>query len=112
MPGLHFRGGWRGSNYLVSLGSKRMIILRDDQFYRYHAQKPIITDILVISNGLSFKPQRIVQELMPSVVILDSSMKGSRAGQWMKTLRKEGIRCHSVIENGAYVAHALPDNYR
>jgi len=110
--GLQCRTGWRGKNCLVSSGARRMVILRDDFFYRYHSGERLEADLLVITGSLSIQPDVIAKEINPSLIILDSSVRISEARHWQKAFEKIGYHCFSVSENGAYISHSVPDYHR
>jgi competence protein ComEC len=101
--GLFCRMGWRGKNCMVSAKNRRMVILRDDQFYSYHSVNPLAVDMLVVTGSLSVKPYRMYKEILPEILILDSSVKRYQAEQWKQAGERLGIFCYPVTEKGAFI---------
>jgi competence protein ComEC len=102
VPGLYCRPSWRGSNILITFNEKRMILLRDDRFYRFHSKQPLQADFVVITGDLSVHADRIAREIQSNKVIIDGSVKKSRIKQWKEDCKKNGLACYVIPEQGAF----------
>jgi competence protein ComEC len=70
VPGFYCCPNWRGSNMLISFNEKRMVLLRDDRFYKFHSRQPLLADIVLISGDLSVHPEKIRNEIKSKMVII------------------------------------------
>ncbi len=102
MPDLYFRRQWRGDNILVSFHEQRMVLLRDDRFYKFTSKNSLQADFLIISGKLSLDPERVAREIKTKMVILDGSVKSYKAAEWKKECKKRGIACFVIPEQGAF----------
>jgi hypothetical protein len=103
IPGLYCRPSWRGSNILITFNEQRMILLRDNRFYRFHSKQPLQADYILITGGLSVRPEQIVEEIKFKMLIMDGSVIKSRLKQWKLACEKGGFACHVIPEQGAFV---------
>ncbi len=39
VPGFYCRTGWRGNNILFTFNEKRLVMLRDDRFYKFRSRQ-------------------------------------------------------------------------
>jgi hypothetical protein len=102
LPGLYCRPHWRGNNILVTFNEKRIILLRDDRFYKFTSTQSLQADLLVITGNLSLLPGRITREIKPKMMILDGSVKKYKVKEWKKECEKTGISCYVIPEQGAF----------
>jgi competence protein ComEC len=101
-PGLYCRSSWRGNNMLITFNEKRMILLRDDRFYRFHARQPLKADFVLINKDLSVHADRIAAEIQSNRVVIDGSVKKSRIKQWKLECKKNGLACYVIPEQGPF----------
>jgi hypothetical protein len=102
IPGLYCRPSWRGSNILITFNDLRLVLLRDDRFYRFHSNQPLRADFIMISDGLSVHPDRITKEIQSKMLVIDGSVKKSRIKQWKKECEKNGLACYVIREQGTF----------
>ena len=102
IPGLYCRPSWRGSNILITYNDLRLVLLRDDRFYRFHSNQPLRTDYIMIAGGLSVHPDKIIKEIKSRMVIIDGSVKKSRIKQWKRECEKNGLACYVIPEQGTF----------
>lgn len=112
IPGFYCRPAWRGSNMLITFNAHRLVLLRDDRFYKFHSGLPVQADIIVISRGISVHPDRIAQEIQAKMVIIDGSVKRSGIKQWKMEYEKIGVACHVISEEGAFRITQEPGTLR
>jgi competence protein ComEC len=103
IQGLYCRPSWRGNNLLISFNEKRLVLLRDDRFYRFHSKQPLQADCILISGGLSVRPEIIAREISSKMVVVDGSVKKNRIKQWKLECEKTGLACHVIPEQGAFL---------
>ncbi len=107
IPGLYCRPSWRGNNILITFNDLRLVLLRDNRFYRFHSNQPLLADFIMITGGLSVHPDRISKEIQSKMVIIDGSVKKSRITQWKNECEKSGLACYVITEQGAF---RMPQN--
>jgi hypothetical protein len=112
IPGFYCRPTWRGGNILVTFDAHRVVLLRDERFYKFHSRQPIEADIIVITRGISVHPDKIVQEIQTKMVIIDGSVKRSGTKQWKKECEKIGLACHVISEQGSFRITREPPTIR
>jgi len=105
MPGLFWKSGWRGENVLISFGEKRIIILRDDRFFDYLSAHPLRIDMVIVTGRVRTDMYRLIKEIKPGMIILDSSVGWTQAGNWIRQIEETGLKYHAVIQHGAYVSY-------
>jgi competence protein ComEC len=102
IPGLYCRPSWRGNNILITFNDLRLALLRDDRFYSFRSNQPLLADFIMITGGLSVHPDRITKEIQSKMVVIDGSVKKSRIKQWKKECEKIGLACYVIPEQGAF----------
>jgi len=107
IPGLYCRPSWRGNNVLITFNEKRLILLRDNRFYRFHSMQPLQSDLILITNDLSVNPERIAQEIQFKMIIISGSVKKSRIKQWKRECEKSNLAFYVIPEQGAF---RMPQN--
>jgi competence protein ComEC len=102
-PGLYFREESKGGNIQIGFNHKKILLLRDNGVKKYSVDSALQVDCLIISNGMKLPPDRILQDIQPSLVILDSSMPVRQQKKWISALAKKGIHCHCVSGQGYFL---------
>jgi competence protein ComEC len=70
VPGFYCRSSWRGDNMLISFNEQRIVLLRDDRFYKFHSRQPLPADVVVIAGDLAVDPEKITNEIQSRLVII------------------------------------------
>jgi competence protein ComEC len=70
VPGFYCRPSWRGGNMLISFNEQRLVMLRDNRFYKFHSMQPLPADIVVITGGLSVHSEKIANEIQSKMMII------------------------------------------
>jgi hypothetical protein len=106
IPGLYCQPLWRGNNILITFNEKRVVLLRDDRFYKFRSRKPLQADFVVITNGISVHPEKIAGEIESGLIIIDGSVTRSKRNEWKLECEKIGLACYVISEQGAF---QIPD---
>jgi competence protein ComEC len=109
IPGLYCRPSWRGDNILITLNEHRVVLLRDDRFYRFHAKRPLQAGFIVVTQGLSVRPESIIKEIQFNMLIVDGSVQKFRIQQWKRECEKHGLACYVIPEQGSF---RIPDEHK
>ncbi len=102
VPGFYCRPGWRGNNILFTFNGQRLVLLRDDRFYKFRSGRPMQADYIIITGSLSVRPERIAREIKSSMVILDGSVRKPNRNKWKKEYGKIAPECYVIPEQGAF----------
>jgi competence protein ComEC len=102
VPGLFCRTGWRGNNILFTFNGQRLVLLRDDRFYKYRSGRPMQVDYIIITGSLSVRPEGIAREIQSNMVILDGSIRKPNRNKWKKGYGKIAPRYYVIPEQGAF----------
>jgi len=86
---------------LITFNEKRLVLLRDDRFYKFHSKQPLWADFIVVTGGLSVHPDRIIKEIQSNMVIIDGSVNKSRIKHWKRECEENGLACYVIREHGA-----------
>lgn len=86
---------------LFIFGHKRLYVLRHN--VTSDAGAPASVDVLVIGRGCRSHLDEVLAVLYPREVVLDASLTYYYRQRWIDECRSEGIACHDIRQQGAYV---------
>jgi competence protein ComEC len=92
-----------GHNLLFEFEGRRFAFLCDDILFDYHAHFPLKVDYLIISDKIIPDLERLNELFIADSIILDSTVKGNRVNQWMKSCEEKGISCWDIDKKGAFI---------
>jgi len=93
----------QGIKYPFIFFEGKTIVIIDNQWKNRQPGKIISCDLAVFSGKKNINPEKLRSQIGFRQVIIDSSVPFYRAEQLMKIFRKEGVPCHSVRQEGAFV---------
>lgn len=94
-------GAWINYPFIYFRGKRLAII--DNQWKSGQPSEPVACDLVVISGNPRINPEELKTQFEIKKVIIDSSVPFYRAGQLTQIFQNEGIPCHSVRHEGAFV---------
>jgi competence protein ComEC len=94
-------GIWLNYPFIYFRG-KRMAII-DNQWNNSDVEEIIACDLVIISGNPRVNPDELKKQLSIKQIIIDSSVPTYKSAQLMQIYQKEGIPCHSVKQEGAFV---------
>jgi competence protein ComEC len=98
---LSFPGAWINYPFIFFRGIKMVII--DSKWKTCQTGEIIACDLVIFSGNPRIRPEDLKTQVKVKKVIIDSSVPFYRADQLIQIFQKEGIPCHSVRQDGAFV---------
>jgi competence protein ComEC len=90
----------------------RGFIIHQNQVYKVLGDEAIdrrgpalAVDCLVVTAGAPGLPDVALQRYRPRQIVLDASVSGHRAQQWMRAARERRLPLHCVRQEGAFLVH-------
>ncbi|NLO69455.1 MAG: ComEC/Rec2 family competence protein [Porphyromonadaceae bacterium] len=82
---------------------KRIMILEDDLLRNKHSKTPLEVDYLILSNRMKPRMDRILENVIPKLVIIDKSISPWYTNNVIDICRENEIPYYSIAESGAFV---------
>jgi hypothetical protein len=101
IPGITVCGPWLGNNVLIELDGLKILVLRDDTFFRHTTRRSFHTDYLTVSGNV-FPNTDLSDFLETTMIIIDSSVPFQHAIQWKHYCSRKQIACWHVSQQGAF----------
>jgi len=96
-----FQGTWIDYPFIYFRG--KSIVMIDGNWKTGHPAEIIACDLAIFSGNPKISPEEIKTQVDIKKAIIDSSVPYYRADQLMQIFQKEGIPCHSVRHEGAFM---------
>ncbi len=94
---IHFK------NDFILFKGKRIGILGYNDLRKFSTQKPIVLDLLILSNNSKIKMEEIEEYFSVKKIVIDSSNSLWRIEKWLEEAEKLNINLHIVASEGAFV---------
>jgi competence protein ComEC len=98
---LAYPGVWISYPFITFRGKRIAII--DNNWRRTDPEKILDCDLVIISGNPGIRVEELKEQTSIKQIIIDSSVPFYRADQLIEGFQKEGIPCHYVRQDGAFV---------
>jgi len=98
---LQLSRAWRDEHFIFFRGKKIAVI--DDTWPASAADSLLDLDLVVLTAAGRIDPGKLLQQVRAGKIIIDSSVPLFKADRIIKAFQQEGITCHSVRHDGAFV---------
>lgn len=85
--------------------NKRIISLSNDSIFNLDSEQKLKADLIVLSNNVNVKINKLVQYFEFKKLIFDSSNSFYTIANWTKECKKNNIPFYNVSKQGAYVTY-------
>jgi hypothetical protein len=79
------------------------MVIIDNQWKNHQAGEIVSCDLAVFSGNPKINPEKLKTRVKFRQAIIDSSVPFYRADQLIRFFRNEGIPCHFVRQEGAFI---------
>lgn len=97
----NYTGVWINPTFIYFMGQR--IALIDNTWKPPLTGDKIFCDLAIISGGSGIKPEELIKQVNFKQLVIDSSVPFYRAEKLVQEFEREGIPCHSVRHDGAFV---------
>jgi competence protein ComEC len=94
---------YKNKKYIDFEGIKIYIVNEKKQL-EYTVNRKLKIDYLILSGNIYVSMKELQNLFETKIIIFDSSNKSNRISRWGEECKKLGIKYHSVLDNGAFVA--------
>ena len=91
--------------YPYSLNKINILHLKNNQILKYNSDKKLKTNYIILSKNAEISIQELSSYFEFGMIIFDSSNSFYTIRKWKSDCEKLGIKCHDVLEKGAYVRY-------
>jgi competence protein ComEC len=93
------------SFYPYSLNKINILHLRNNQILNHYSVEKLKTDYIILSKNAEIRIEELSSYFEFEMIIFDSSNSFYKIRNWKNDCEKLGIKCHDVIEKGAYIRY-------
>lgn len=89
-------------NGFLPYPGRSILRLSDSSLSNFQAENPFRVDVLILSQYANFRVGQLIDLVLPSVIVLDSSLSRKAAARMAAECQLLGIDVHDVTQNGAF----------
>ena len=94
--------GARAGNPFIYFRGKKLVII-DHTWRPPHQGHNIACDLAILSGNAQISPEELRNQIAWQYLVIDSSFPFYRAEKMVQDFKNEGMPCHSVRHEGAFV---------
>jgi hypothetical protein len=92
---------WVDPPFIYFAGKKIAFL---DRNFQFHSDSAVIqVDVALITGRQRIDPDPFLRHIKAGTVVLDGSVPVFSRERWIKRCLQDSVRCHSVVEDGAFI---------